>query len=38
VPSIMYAKPSDYRAATQTIHRSARYPSYLELPVDPGAR
>lgn len=37
VPSIMHAKPSDYRAATQTIYRSARYPSYLELPVDPSA-
>lgn len=37
VPSIMHAKPSDYRAATQTIYRSARYPSYLELPVDPAA-
>ncbi|MBY8822938.1 CocE/NonD family hydrolase [Sphingomonas colocasiae] len=37
VPSIMHAKPSDYRAATQTIYRSARFPSYLELPVDPSA-
>jgi putative CocE/NonD family hydrolase len=35
VPNIMYAKPTDYRAATQTIYRDARRPSYLELQVDP---
>lgn len=35
VPNIMYAKPTDYRAAKQTIYRDARRPSYLELQVDP---
>ncbi len=38
VPNIMNAKPADYRAATQTIYRNARNPSFLELPVDPAAR
>jgi putative CocE/NonD family hydrolase len=33
VPSIFEAKPEDFRTATQRIHRSARYPSHLTLPV-----
>jgi putative CocE/NonD family hydrolase len=33
VPNIMFAKPSDYKAATQTIFHSATDPSFIELPV-----
>jgi len=38
LPSIMHAKPGDYRAAKQTIYRDAKRPSYLELQVDPAER
>lgn len=33
VPNIFEAKDSDYRTATQSVHRSARYPSHLEVSV-----
>ncbi len=33
VPSIFEAKPEDFRAATHRVHRSARYPSHVSLPV-----
>ena len=33
VPNIFQAKDSDFKKATQTIFRSARYATYLELPV-----
>jgi uncharacterized protein len=33
VENIFAAKASDYRAATQKIYRSARYATYIELPV-----
>ncbi|MEO8201815.1 MAG: CocE/NonD family hydrolase [Gemmatimonadota bacterium] len=33
VPNIFEARASDYRAATHRIYRSARYPSYVEVPV-----
>ena len=33
VPNIFEARASDFRAATHRVHRSARYPSRLELPV-----
>jgi putative CocE/NonD family hydrolase len=33
VPNIFEATDGDYRAATHTIHRSARHPSHVELPV-----
>jgi uncharacterized protein len=33
VPNIFEAKASDFRAATHRIHRSARYPSHVTLPV-----
>ena len=34
VPSIYEAVQSDFRAATQSIYRSARFPSHLTLPVN----
>jgi putative CocE/NonD family hydrolase len=33
VPNIFEAKASDFRAATQQIHRSAAHPSHIVLPV-----
>jgi putative CocE/NonD family hydrolase len=33
VPSIYAAGEADFRPATQTVYRSARYPSHLTLPV-----
>lgn len=33
VPNIFEAKASDFIKATQTIHRNARFPSCVELPV-----
>ncbi len=35
VPSIMEAKPSDYRVATQTIYRDAAHPSSIEVNLAP---
>jgi putative CocE/NonD family hydrolase len=34
VPSIYEAVEADFQKATQSIYRSARYPSYLSLPVN----
>jgi uncharacterized protein len=33
VPNIFEARASDFRAATQRVYRSVRYPSHLVLPV-----
>ena len=33
VPNIFEAKAGDYRAATQRVYRSAKYPSHIVLPV-----
>ena len=33
VPNIFQATPADFRAATHHIHRSARYPSHVVIPV-----
>ena len=33
VPNIFFAKPGDYRKATQHIYHSASEASYIELPV-----
>ena len=33
VPNIFQAKASDYRAATQRVYRSSKYPSHVVLPV-----
>jgi uncharacterized protein len=33
VPNIFQAKASDYRAATQRVYRTAKYPSHIVLPV-----
>jgi uncharacterized protein len=33
VPNIFLAKEADFRPATHRIYRSARYPSYVSLPV-----
>jgi hypothetical protein len=33
VPNIFEAKPADFRAATHRIHRSARSPSHVSIPV-----
>lgn len=38
VPSIFEARPEDFRAATHQVHRSARYPSNVRLPVVVGPR
>jgi uncharacterized protein len=35
VPNIFDAKDSDYQKATQTIYRSKRYPSSVEISVVP---
>jgi hypothetical protein len=33
VPNIFKASASDYRAATERVYRSARYPSSVTIPV-----
>jgi predicted acyl esterase len=33
VPNIFEAKASDYRKATQSVYRSARYPSHVTVSV-----
>jgi putative CocE/NonD family hydrolase len=33
VPNIMLGQPGNYRAATQRVYRSQKYPSHLDLPV-----
>ncbi|MFD0850321.1 CocE/NonD family hydrolase [Sphingosinicella xenopeptidilytica] len=33
VPNIFFAKPEDYKKATQRIYTSAQYPSRIELPL-----
>jgi predicted acyl esterase len=33
VPNIFRAAPADFRTATHQIHRSARYPSHVVIPV-----
>ena len=33
VPNIFQAQPSDFRAATHKIYRSAQYPSHVVIPV-----
>jgi putative CocE/NonD family hydrolase len=33
VPNIFQATPADFRTATHQIHRSARYPSHVAIPV-----
>jgi len=33
VPNIFEASAGDFRIATQSVHRSARYPSHVMLPV-----
>ena len=33
VPNIFWAKPSDYRAATQRVYHSAGNASFVELPL-----
>ena len=33
VPNIFFAKPGDYKKATQSVHRSAAAPSAVFLPV-----
>jgi len=35
VPNIFLARAEDYRAATERVYRSRRYPSHIELPVAP---
>jgi len=37
VPSIFWAKPEDYRKATQRIHQTPMQASFIELPVVSGA-
>jgi uncharacterized protein len=36
VPNIFLARPEDFQKATQRIHRSAQFPSSIELPVVKG--
>jgi predicted acyl esterase len=36
VPNIFEAKDSDFRKATQSVHRSEKYPSHVALEVLPG--
>ena len=38
VPNIFFAKPADYRKATQRIYHSNESPSHVELPVVSTAR
>lgn len=33
VPNIYFAKPGDYRKATQRVYHTAQLPSFIELPV-----
>ena len=33
VPSIFWAKPSDYKKATQRVYHSADHASFIDLPV-----
>jgi predicted acyl esterase len=33
VPNIFWAKPGDYRKATQRVYHSAKESSFIELPV-----
>jgi predicted acyl esterase len=33
VTNIFWAKPGDYRKATQRIHHQPDHPSYVELPL-----
>jgi len=33
VPNIYFAKPGDYRKATQRVYHTAQQPSFIELPV-----
>jgi uncharacterized protein len=33
VPNIFFAKPEEYRKATQSVYRSAKQPSAVILPV-----
>ncbi|MGD9596895.1 MAG: CocE/NonD family hydrolase [Steroidobacteraceae bacterium] len=35
VDNIFFAKPGDYRKATQRVHRHGEYASFIELPVAP---
>ncbi len=35
VPNIFFARPADYRKATETVFHSAEHPSSIELPVVP---
>jgi putative CocE/NonD family hydrolase len=37
VPNIFFAKPEDYRKATQRIYHSPEQPSYIEIPVVHGS-
>ena len=37
VPNIFWAKPGDYRKATQRIHHAPGAASYVELPVVSGS-
>jgi uncharacterized protein len=37
VPNIFKARPTDFRPATHRVHRSATYPSRVELPVIVGS-
>jgi putative CocE/NonD family hydrolase len=38
VPNILFAKPADYRKATERIYRAADKASFVELPVVPAGR
>jgi putative CocE/NonD family hydrolase len=38
VPNILFAKPSDYRKATERIYRSTDKASFVELPVVPAGQ
>jgi predicted acyl esterase len=39
VPNIFFAKPEDYKKATERVYHSAEQASYVELPVvNPNAR
>ena len=33
VPNIFWAKPEDYKAATQRVYHAADHASFIELPV-----
>ena len=36
VPNIMFAKPSDYRRATQRVYHAGRFATSIELPLPQG--